>query len=210
MDADGTGVARLTNSPGLDGDASFTADGQSVVFHSQRTGHRQIFLQSITSSDAVQLTQEPADNSQPSMSPDGEMVAFVSNREGNNHIWLMAKDGSSQRALTRGPQTKESAPHFLRDGALAYLVEQKESGRTVTQVVKADLVTGKVAPLSAIDLVVADFAASPGGDLLGLVVAVQKNLFRVYVQPVGASGGGAPVPIPTTGAEQMVSPAFMP
>jgi len=48
------------------------------------------------------------------------------------------------------------------------------------------------------------------GDLLGLVVAVQKNVFRVYIQPIGASGGGAPVAIPSSGAEQMVSPAFMP
>src|SRR6058998_2278351 len=210
MDADGTSAGRLTNSPGADGDASFTADGQAVVFHSQRTGHRQIFLQPITSSDAVQLTQEPADNSQPTMSPDGEMIAFVSNREGNNHIWLMSKDGSGQRPLTRGAQSKEAAPRFLRDGTLAYLVEQKESGRTVTQVVKVDLAAGKVTPLSGTDLVVADFTVSPAGDLLGLVVAVQKNVFRVYVQPVGSAGSGAPVPIPTTGAEQMVSPAFMP
>ncbi len=210
MDADGTGAGRLTNSPGADGDASFTADGQAVVFHSQRTGHRQIFLQPITSSDAVQLTQEPADNSQPTVSPDGETIAFVSNREGNNHIWLMSKDGSSQRPVTRGPQSKETAPRFLRDGSLAYLVERKESGRTVTQVVKVELATGKATPLSGVDLVVADFTVSPAGDLLGLVVAVQKNVFRVYVQPVGAAGSGAPVPIPTTGAEQMVSPAFMP
>jgi len=210
MDADGTSAARLTNSPGADGDASFTADGQAVVFHSLRTGHRQIFLQPITSSDAVQLTQEPADNSQPTVSPDGETIAFVSNREGNNHIWLMSKDGSSQRPVTRGPQSKETAPRFMRDGSLAYLLEQKESGRTVTQVVKVDLATGKVTPLSGVDLVVADFTVSPAGDLLGLVVAVQKNVFRVYVQPVGAAGSGAPVPIPTTGAEQMVSPAFMP
>src|SRR5882672_10579434 len=210
MDADGTSAGRLTNSPGADGDASFTADGQAVVFHSQRTGHRQIFLQPITSSDAVQLTQEPADNSQPTVSPDGETIAFVSNREGNNHLWLMSKDGSSQRPVTRGPQSKETAPRFLRDGSLAYLVEQKESGRTVTQVVKVDLATGKVSPLSGVDLVAADLRVSPAGDLLGLVVAVQKNVFRVYVQPVGAAGSGAPVPIPTTGAEQMVSPAFMP
>ena len=210
MDADGTSAARLTNSPGADGDASFTADGQAVVFHSLRTGHRQIFLQPITSSDAVQLTLEPADNSQPTVSPDGETIAFVSNREGNNHIWLMSKDGSSQRPVTRGPQSKETAPRFMRDGSLAYLLEQKESGRTVTQVVKVDLATGKVTPLSGVDLVVADFTVSPAGDLLGLVVAVQKNVFRVYVQPVGAAGSGAPVPIPTTGAEQMVSPAFMP
>jgi len=210
MDADGTSAGRLTNSPGADGDASFTADGLSVVFHSQRTGRRQIFLQPITSSDAVQLTQEPADNSQPTVSPDGETIAFVSNREGNNHVWLMSKDGSNQRPLTRGQQSKETAPHFLRDGSLAYLLEQKESGRTVTQVVKVDLPTGKVTPLSGVDLVVADFTVSPAGDLLGLVVGVQKNVFRVYIQPVGAAGSGAPVPIPTTGAEQMVSPAFMP
>ncbi len=210
MDADGTSAGRLTNSPGADGDASFTADGQSVVFHSQRTGHRQIFLQPITSSDAVQLTQEPADNSQPTVSPDGETIAFVSNREGNNHVWLMSKDGSNQRPLTRGQQSKETAPHFLRDGSLAYLLEQKESGRTVTQVVKVDLSTGKGTPLSGVDLVVADFTVSAAGDLLGLVVGVQKNVFRVYIQPVGAAGSGAPVPIPTTGAEQMVSPAFMP
>jgi len=213
MDADGANVSRLTNSPGPDGDASFTADGLSVVFHAQRTGHRQIFLQSITSSDAVRLTQEPADNSQPSESPDGETIAFVSNREGNSHIWLMSKDGSNQHAFTRGPQSKESAPHFLRDGSLAYLVEQKQSGRTVTQVVKADVATGKATPISGTDLVIADFTVSAAGDLLGLVVAVQKNTFRVYVQPVavgGAAGMGAPVAIPTTGAEQMVSPAFMP
>ncbi|PYP50155.1 MAG: hypothetical protein DMD45_12265 [Gemmatimonadetes bacterium] len=210
MDADGSNAARLTNSPGLDGDPSFSADGQAVVFHSQRTGHRQVYLQPITSSVAVPLTQEPADNSQPSMSPDGEVIAFVSNRDGNNHIWLMAKDGTNQRPFTRGPQGKESVPHFLRDGTLAYLVEQKEGGRTSTQVVKADLTTGKVAPLAGTDLMVTDFAVSGVGDLLGLVVAVQKNVFRVYIQPIGASGGGAPVAIPTSGAEQMLSPAFMP
>src|SRR5256885_2266229 len=210
MDADGTNAARLTNSPGLDGDPSFTADGQAVVFHSQRTGHRQVYLQPITGSVAVPLTQEPSDNSQPTMSPDGEVIAFVSNREGNNHVWLMAKDGTNQHPFTRGPQTKESAPHFLRDGALVYLVDQKEGGRTTTQVVKADLATGKVAPLAATDLLITDFAVSGVGDLLGLVVAVQKNVFKVYIQPIGASGGGAPVVIPTTGAEQMASPAFMP
>src|SRR5207244_13572696 len=42
MDADGTGVSRLTNSPGLDGDASFTADGQAGGFHSHSTGPPQI------------------------------------------------------------------------------------------------------------------------------------------------------------------------
>jgi Tol biopolymer transport system component/uncharacterized protein YjdB len=208
MDADGTNAARLTNSPAADGAPTFTVDGQAVVYQSQRTGRRQILVQPITGSIATQLTQEPADNSRPTISPDGELIAFVSNRDGNNDIWLMAKDGSNQRNFTKSPQTKEGAPHFLRDGTLAYLVERKEGGRTITQVVRADLVTGKITPLSGSDLVISDFAVSPAGDLLGLVVAVQKNVYRVYVQTVGA--GGAPVPVPATGLEQMVSPAFMP
>jgi uncharacterized protein YjdB len=208
MDADGTNVARLTNSPAADGAPGFSADGQAVLYQSQRTGHRQIFLQPITGSIATQLTQEPADNSRPTMSLDGELIAFVSNRDGNNDVWLMAKDGSNQRNFTKSPQTKQGAPHFLRDGSLAYLVERKEGGRTITQVVRADLVTGKITPLSGSDLVISDFAVSPAGDLLGLVVAVQKNVYRVYIQSVGA--GGAPVPVPATGPEQMVSPAFMP
>jgi uncharacterized protein YjdB len=211
MDADGTNAFRLTNSPAANGASVFTADGQAVVYHSQRTGHRQIFFQLITGSDAVQLTQEPAENWDPTVSPDGETIAFVSNREGNNDIWLMSKDGSNQRAFMKTPQIKESAPHFLRDGSLAYLVEQKESGRTITQVVKAELASGKITPLplTGTDLVISDFAVSPGGDLVGLVVMVQKNVYKVFIQPVGP-GGGAPVPIPTTGPEQMVSPAFMP
>jgi uncharacterized protein YjdB len=214
MDADGTAPARLTNSPAPDGRACFTPDGQSVVFHSLRTGHHQIFVQPITSSDAIQLTQEPADNSQPAVSPDGETIAFVSTRDGNADIWLMARDGSNQRNFTKTPQARESAPHFLRDGSLVYLVERKEGGRTTTQVVKADLATGRLAPLTGTDLVIADAVPSPAGDLLGLVVAVQKNVFRVYIQPVGAGGaggaGGAPIPVPTTGAEQMITPAFLP
>jgi len=210
MDADGSNTARLTNSPAPDSDPSFTADGQAVVFHSLRTGHRQVFVQSITGSDAIQLTQEPADNSQPTVSPDGETIAYVSTRDGNDDIWLMSRDGSMQRNFTKSPQVRERSPRFLRDGSLAYLLEGKDgSGRTATQVVKADLATGKLAPLTGTDLLVSDFAVSPAGDLVALVVGVQKNVFKVYIQPVGP-GGGAPVPLPTTGAEQMVAPAFMP
>src|SRR5207249_7579766 len=64
--------ARLTNAPGPHGGPVFTADGQGVVYHALRTGHQQIFMQSITGSDAIQLTQEPNTNADPTVSPDGE------------------------------------------------------------------------------------------------------------------------------------------
>ncbi|PYO62402.1 MAG: hypothetical protein DMD28_05890 [Gemmatimonadetes bacterium] len=212
MDADGTNVTRLTNAPATDGRAQFTPDGNAVVFQSDRTARSQIFLQPLSAAEPTQLTQEPAVNSQPTISPDGETIAFVSSRDAGTNVWLMSKDGSNQRAFTKStPGVRNIEPHFLRDGSLAYLLETKQGGRTLTQVVKADLATGKVTPLTGTDLVISAFALSPSGDLLGLVVNVQgggKPFYRVYIQPIGT--GGAAVPLPTTGAEQMMTPAFMP
>jgi Tol biopolymer transport system component len=212
MDADGGNVTRLANSSGSESHAQFTPDGNAVVFESDRTGHSQLFVQPITGSLAVQLTQEPTVNTLPAVSPDGEMIAFVSTRDGGTNIWLMAKDGSSQRPFTRtAGSSKSTAPQFLRDGSLVYLLETKANGRTTTQVVKADVATGRVTPLTGTDLLITDCAVTAAGDLLALVVNVQaggKPFYRVYIQPVGTAGGA--VPVPTTGAEQMVTPAFMP
>ncbi len=213
MDADGANAARFTNSQSTDGRAQFTPDGNAILFHSDRTARSQIFMQPLAGGNAVQLTQEPTVNAQPTVSPDGETIAFVTTRDGGTNIWLMSKDGSNQRAFTKstGKDFRNTEPHFLRDGTLAYLLEGKERGRTLTQVVKADLATGKVAPITGTDLVISDFAVSPAGDLLALVVNVQgggKPFYRVYIQPIGT--GGAPVPLPTSGTEQMITPAFMP
>jgi uncharacterized protein YjdB len=213
MDADGSNATRLANSVGSESHAQFTPDGNAVVFQSDRTGHSQVFVQPIAGSVAVQLTQEPAVNTLPAVSPDGETIAFVSTRDGSPNIWLMAKDGSSQRPFTRttGP-SKSTSPHFLRDGSLVYLLETKASARTTTQVMKADLPTGRVTPLTGLDLpLITDYAITATGDLVALVVNAQsggKPFYRVYIQPVGTAG--AAVPVPTTGAEQMVTPTFMP
>jgi uncharacterized protein YjdB len=212
MDADGGNVTRLANSSGSDSRAQFTPDGNAVVFQSDRTGHSQIFLQPIAGSVAVPLTQEPAVNTLPAVSPDGDMIAFVSTRDGSTNVWLMAKDGSSQRPFTRTVgSSRSTAPHFLRDGSLVYLLETKANGRATTQVIKADVATGRVTPLTGTDLLITDCAVTAAGDLLALVVNVPvggKPFYRVYVQPVGTAGGA--VPVPTTGAEQMVTPTFMP
>ena len=213
MDADGSNATRLTRDPQVDGRPAFTADGQAVVFHSPRTGHQQIFIVGLDGQSPKQLTQEPASNSQASVSPDGETIAFVSTREGNYDIWLMSKDGANQRAFTKTPQQKETFPQFLRDGTLGYLVERREANRTITQVVRTDLATGRQTPLSGTDLMITGFGISPAGDLLAMTVAVLPQgsrgtpVYRVYIQPISS---GAPVPIPTTGTEQMVTPTFMP
>jgi Tol biopolymer transport system component len=164
--------------------------------------------------DGTELTQLTRDsvNFSPAVSPNGQVVAYVSIRNKTYDIWLMSRDGSNQRQFTRSPQEREWEPRFLRDGTLAYLVERREGNRTVQQVVRADLTTGTVTPLTGTDLAVTSFAVSPGGDLLALVVNAQPEnrrnpVYKVYIQPVGS---GTPVPMPTTGTEQMVTPTFRP
>ena len=212
MDADGTNVTRLTNDPQLDGHPVFAPDGQAILFQSQRAGGKlQVFSMNADGTGVKQLTQDSVSLA-PAISPDGRTIAYVSLRNKNYDIWLMNRDGSNQRQFTRSPQWRESEPRFLKDGTLAYLVERQEGGRTVQQVMKADLPTGQVTALSGTDLALFSFAVAPAGDLLALVVNAEPEnrrnpSYRVYVQPVGS---GAAVPIPTLGPEQMITPTFLP
>jgi uncharacterized protein YjdB len=212
MNADGTSPTRLTIEPSGDGRPVFTPDGQTILFHSARTAAKQqIWSVNVDGSGLTQITRDSV-NFAPTVSPDGQTVAYVSLRDKNYDIWLMARDGSNQRRFTPTPQMKESEPRFLRDGTLAYLVERREGNRTVQQVVRADLVTGSVTPLTGTDLALTSFAVSLSGDLVALVVNAQPEnrrnpIYKVYIQPVGS---GTPVPMPTVGTEQMVTPTFRP
>src|SRR5216117_2055800 len=212
MNADGTGATRLTNDPQADGRPSFTPDGQALVFQSSRTaGKQQIWTVNVDGTGLTQLTRDSV-NSSPAASPDGQTIAYVSSRNKDSDIWLMARDGSNQRQFTRSPQQRESEPRFLRDSTLAYLVERREGNRTVQQVMRADLATGATTALTGIDLAIASFAVSPAGDVLALVVNAEPQnrrnpTYRVYIQPVSS---GTPIPVPTVGTEQMITPTFRP
>jgi uncharacterized protein YjdB len=215
MNPDGTDAVRLTTHPAADGAPAFSPDGRTVVFHSDREGNRrQIFAVDADGGNLRQLTRDST-NSQPTVSPDGQTVAYVTTRQRNYDIWLMTRDGSDQRPFTRSPQWHERHPQFLRDGSLAYLVERREGDRTITQVMRAEVGTGTVTSLSGIDLVISDFAVSPAGDLLALVVPApgeerrRTPVYRVVIVPVGG-GTGTPVYLPARDGEQMLAPTFVP
>jgi TolB protein len=214
MDTDGRGVTRVTADPQADDQPSFTPDGRQIVFQSARAaGKPQIFIMNADGTSVQQLTHDSVPCLSPTVSPDGQTIAYVTTRDKSYHIWLMGRDGSNQRAFTRGTQ-KETQPQFMKDGGLAYLVERKDpaTNHIVEQVMRADLATGSQAPLTGTDLAITDFAVSSAGDLLALEVNAQpenrKNpLYKVYVVKPGI---GTAIPLPTTGTEQMRTPAFLP
>jgi uncharacterized protein YjdB len=210
MDADGANLVRVTNDSHPDARPGFTADGSGLVFESQRSGRSQVYSAALDGSNVQALTADSTSMT-PAVSPDGHIVAYTSVRNRSYDIWLMSPDGSNQRAFTTTTDQNETEPHFLRDGSLAYLVERRADNRTVRQVVKADLATGTVTPLTGTELAIVDFAVAPTGDLIALVAPADPNerrhpLYRIYFQPTG----GAPTQIPAGPTEQMVAPAFLP
>ena len=69
-----------------------------------------------------------------------------------------------------------------------------------------------VTALTGIDLAIASYSVSPAGDVVALVVNADPQnrrnpAYKVYIQPVSS---GTPVPLPTAGTEQMITPAFRP
>lgn len=76
MNADGTGVQRLTTSPGTDATPSWSPDGTKIVFSSNRTGDFEIFTMNADGSNQQQLTFELGRDTWPKYSPDGTKIAF--------------------------------------------------------------------------------------------------------------------------------------
>src|SRR3954468_12584763 len=75
--ADGTDPHPLASSAGLDYNASFSADGNWVIFTSNRNGSADIWRIHPDGSGLEQLTKDLAFDDQAVFSPDGKRIAFV-------------------------------------------------------------------------------------------------------------------------------------
>jgi Tol biopolymer transport system component/protocatechuate 3,4-dioxygenase beta subunit len=103
MEADGSGLVRLTDQAAEDDMSAWSPDGTQLVFASTRHGNWEIYTMQADGSDTRRLTDLPAEDSFPTWSPDGTRIAFRSNRDGNYEIYVMNSDGSGVTRLTDHP-----------------------------------------------------------------------------------------------------------
>jgi Tol biopolymer transport system component/DNA-binding winged helix-turn-helix (wHTH) protein len=89
----------LSSTPGLNGFPSFSPDGASVAFASDRTGGFEVYVRGLDpSAREVAVTTDGQQNVQPAWSPDGRSIAYVS--LGRGGIWRVPPSGGAPRQLS--------------------------------------------------------------------------------------------------------------
>ena len=92
-------LVQVTFSGGLDGFPSFSPDGNSIVFSSDRSGRFDLYVRQLAENGGeVQLTRDSGGNIQPAWSPDGQWVAYHSLKNGG--IWVIPALGGTPRRVT--------------------------------------------------------------------------------------------------------------
>ena len=111
MNADGTGLVRLTDHPAGDGAPAWSPDGRRIAFTVQRFGNDEIFVINADGTELVNLTHHSADDAAPAWSPDGHRIVFTSDRSGDNEIYMM-NDVVEGRRYFRKDGTAVSAEDY--------------------------------------------------------------------------------------------------
>ena len=132
---DGTGLRRLTETPGYDAEATISADGSKIVFTSVREGDLEIYTMNADGTDVTRLTHEAGYDGGPFFSPDGTKIVYRAYhpadpdelsdyrallsegkvRPGTLEIFVMDSDGSNKRQITSNGAAN-FGPFFHPDG----------------------------------------------------------------------------------------------
>jgi Tol biopolymer transport system component len=132
---DGTGLTRLTRTPGYDAEATVARDGR-IVFTSVRDGDMDIYSMNDDGSDVRRLTNLPGPDGGPFFSADGSQIVFRGRhpekgaeldgyftllkkglwKPAGLDVFVMNRDGSNLRQITKNVGGANWAPFFAPDG----------------------------------------------------------------------------------------------
>jgi len=103
VNRDGTGLSQLTDMEASNYYPTFTPDGGSLLFASNRNGAFDLYLLQFSEKQFLQLTQDVGNVISPDYSPDGRTIVFA-NRVGNGptSIWMVNSDGLNTRLVYTG------------------------------------------------------------------------------------------------------------
>jgi len=103
--SEGKGAVELTSGKETDADPSFSPDGSTITFISDRKGTPQVWLINADKTQAGQLTSVNGAKSLPKFSPDGKTIAYIN----AGRLYLVRVDTKSQDVLFPVPQQSDAA-----------------------------------------------------------------------------------------------------
>ncbi|HEX3529766.1 MAG TPA: DPP IV N-terminal domain-containing protein [Thermoanaerobaculia bacterium] len=121
---DGGLAARVTDTPGPEGQLTWAPDSRRLVYTSDRNGHSHLVLYDFATSRETVLTKGSSEDDTPRFSPDGKLLAFERDRKG---LWILDLASHQERklvdALLDGPPLGSERPFdWSPDGRwIAYL-----------------------------------------------------------------------------------------
>lgn len=90
----------VTNFTGVDAQPSFSPDGRSVTFLSNRGGSFDIWVGLVAGGNPVRITNDPNFKGRPHWSPDGSKISYNRlNESGLRDIWIVPSLGGTPRKL---------------------------------------------------------------------------------------------------------------
>ena len=117
MNADGTGITRLTNDS-VSYDPAWSPDGTKIAFVSAHNHTPQIYVMNADGTGSTPLTDGTTNDVWPAWSPDGSRLAFTRAIRGANridtYVYVMNADGSGITALTN--DASSGWPSWSPDG----------------------------------------------------------------------------------------------
>lgn len=124
MEADGSGVERLTDNPDTIYSPDWSPDGTNIIFISNRDETQSfdsdIFAINVDNQSVTQLTDDIYRISSPTYSKDGTQIAFSTDRDGSSEeIYKISADGSNLTRVTDNA-VRDLSPSWSPDGS--YLV----------------------------------------------------------------------------------------
>jgi TolB protein len=138
VNADGSGLRRLTQGTTIDTEPTYSPDGRWIYFTSDRGGQPQIYkmpAQGENAGAAQRVTFTGNYNTSPRISPDGKQLAYISRTGGGFKLYIQDLQSGVATALT--DTTHDESPSFAANGQYLLYATQV-NGRGVLAAVSTD------------------------------------------------------------------------
>ncbi len=139
MNADGSGLQSITDTPYNKYVPRFSPDGQKICYVADEEGYTDVYVVDADGSAKRQIVQNNAENYNAIWGPDPDTLLYISNEKGPFDIYSIGIDGSGKRQLTADDHFAENLTLSPDKSKLLYAAGKIDS--TVFEIYVLDLKT---------------------------------------------------------------------